>query len=273
LKILATYNIKGGVGKTATTVNLAYLCAREGARTLVWDLDPQGAATFYFRVRPRLKGGSKRFLRRRRRIEALVRGTDYEWLDLLPADFSNRKLDALLERAKKPRRQLARLLEPFTASYDYLFVDCAPSISLVSEGVFVAADAILVPTIPTTLSLRTLVQLRKHIRAKIDEPPRVLPFLCMVDLRTSLHRKVCQQVQDEGSFLTSRIPYSAAIEQMGLHRAPLPAYAPRSGPARAYGSLWHEIKAIVNNPWFAPASDSLTSDILSVAEPARETHE
>jgi chromosome partitioning protein len=272
VKTVAIYNIKGGVGKTATTVNLAYLCAREGARTLVWDLDPQGAATFYFRVRPRLKGGSKGLLRGKRRVESLVRGTDYEWLDLLPADFSNRKLDSLLQRSKRPRKELARRIGPFASLYDYLFIDCAPSASLVSEGIFVAADAILVPTIPTTLCLRTLARLRKHLRAKIDEPPRVLPFLCMVDLRTSLHREICEQIQEEGGFLASRIPYSAAVEQMGLHRAPLPAYAPRCGPARAYESLWREVKARLNNPWFEPAAETFCEEPLPAEEPAEEMH-
>ena len=62
IKILATYNIKGGVGKTAAAINLAWLAAQEGARTLVWDLDPQGASTFYFRVKPKIKGGGERLV-------------------------------------------------------------------------------------------------------------------------------------------------------------------------------------------------------------------
>jgi cellulose biosynthesis protein BcsQ len=63
MRIIGVYNIKGGVGKTATAVNLAYLAARDGLRTLVWDLDPQGAASFYFRIKPRIKGGSTKMLR------------------------------------------------------------------------------------------------------------------------------------------------------------------------------------------------------------------
>ena len=70
MKVLASYNIKGGVGKTSTAVNLAYLAAREGRRTLLWDLDPQGAATYLFRVRPRVKGGGRGLVTRKRPMEA-----------------------------------------------------------------------------------------------------------------------------------------------------------------------------------------------------------
>jgi cellulose biosynthesis protein BcsQ len=64
-RVLATYNIKGGVGKTSAAVNLAYLAARDGASTLLWDLDPQGASTYLFRVRPKVRGGVRKLVRRR----------------------------------------------------------------------------------------------------------------------------------------------------------------------------------------------------------------
>jgi len=66
--VLATYNIKGGVGKTSAAVNLAYLSARGGARTLLWDLDPQGASTYLFRVKPKVKGGGRKLVRAKRRV-------------------------------------------------------------------------------------------------------------------------------------------------------------------------------------------------------------
>ena len=106
MRIIGVYNIKGGVGKTATAVNLAYLSAQEGFRTLVWDLDPQGAATYYLRVKPKIKGGGRKLVRGQRELDGLIKGSDFENLDLLPADFSYRHMDLALGEAKKPTKQL-----------------------------------------------------------------------------------------------------------------------------------------------------------------------
>lgn len=244
MRVFATYNIKGGVGKTATAVNLAYLSALEGYRTLVWDLDPQGAATFYFRVKPKIKGGGGKLIRGKRDIELTIRGTDYDGLDLLPADFSYRNMDLDLMTRKDPTAQLAKLLLPLSMQYDYLFLDCAPSISLVSEGVFVAADALLVPTIPTTLSLRTLEQLHRHLIERGSLSPELLPFFSMVDRRKSLHRNVSENRHEHPvPLLESSIPYSSIVEQMGVYRKPLTAFAASSPAAKAYDALWREISS------------------------------
>ena len=242
MRVFATYNIKGGVGKTATAVNLAYLAARGGARTLIWDLDPQAAATFYFRVRAKVKGGAKKLLKGKRPLDATIRGTDFEGLDILPADFTYRNMDLDLVQSKKPTRQMASLLLPLSLQYDYLFLDCAPSISLVSESIFVAADVLLSPTIPTTLSLRTLDQLNQHLRDRGATRPQLYPFLCMVDRRKSLHKRICASpTEHHPDMLETAIPYSSLVEQMGLRRAPLPSFAPSAEPTRAYEALWSEI--------------------------------
>ena len=230
VKVLATYNIKGGVGKTATAVNLAYLAAREGTPTLVWDLDPQGAASFYFRIKPRIKGGGKRLVSGKRELEDCIRGTDYEGLDLLPADFSYRNMDLFLEHSKKPAQRLQQLLEPLAGEYDYVFLDCPPSISLVSENVFYAADAVLVPTIPTPLSLRTFRQIRKFLAARDLASLRVLPFFAMAGL------------------LRTSIPYTSEVERMGVFRAPLGSFAGRSWAAQCYENLWDDVKQQLHGP-------------------------
>jgi len=243
VKVIATYNIKGGVGKTATAVNLAWLAAQEGAPTLVWDLDPQGAASYYFRIKPRIKGGGRKLLQGKRDLERYIRGTDYDWLDLLPADFSYRNMDIFLDHTKKPDQRLRKLLEPFRNEYYYVFLDCPPSISLTSENVFAAADALLVPTIPTTLSLRTYRQIMRFFKQNNMDMVKLLPFFTMVDRRKNLHCSIVDQASAlPGDFLATRIPYSSDVEQMGLHRAPVGEYAPSSISARSYASLWRDIK-------------------------------
>ena len=243
MKVLATYNIKGGVGKTSTAVNLAYLAAREGKRTLLWDLDPQGAATFIFRVRPRVKGGAHALVTRRRPIEEALKATDFEGLDLLPADFSYRHMDLELDDTKKRTTRLSQLLESVADEYDIAFLDCPPSVSLVSENVMHAADTLLVPLIPATLSLRTLDQLTRFIADSENRKPEVVAFFSMADQRKRLHREVIESIpRVQLRVAQTIIPSLAIIEQMAERRAPVPAFAPTSRAALCYEQLWAEVR-------------------------------
>jgi chromosome partitioning protein len=238
-RVLATYNIKGGVGKTSAAVSLACLAAGEGARTLLWDLDPQGASTYLFRVKPKVKGGGRKLVRGKTDAAARIKGTDYERLDLLPADFSYRHMDLALDASKRPTRRLARVLVPLKPDYDYIFLDCPPSISLVSESVFEAADALLVPVIPATLSSRTFDQLERVI----GDDLQVLAFFSMVDGRKRLHREVIERMAGEHrEVLRTAIPASADVERMGSRRTVLDEFAPRGRAALAYRELWREVR-------------------------------
>jgi cellulose biosynthesis protein BcsQ len=254
VRVLAILNIKGGVGKTATAVNLGFLAAREGLRTLIWDLDPQGASSFYLRVKPKIRGGGKKLVRGKLDVDGLIKGSDYEGLDLLPADFSYRKMDIALDGTRKPKRQLGRLIEPLSAHYDLALLDCPPGMTLVLESVFAAAEGLLVPTIPSALSMRTLDQLARHLRKKGPRDLTVLPFFSMVDRRRKMHREVVDGARDGPShFLKAAIPYSSTVERMGLHRMPLAAYAPRSRAATAYRALWAEVNERLPDPGRSPA--------------------
>lgn len=237
-QVLATYNIKGGVGKTSAAVNLAYLAAHGGARTLLWDLDPQGGSTYLFRIKPKIKGGARKLVRGKNDAAGQIKGTDYERLDLLPADFSYRHMDLALDAAKRPTRRLARVLAPLRDEYDYVLVDCPPSISLVSESVFRAADALLVPLIPATLSARTLEQIERVV----DHGTGLLPFFSMADPRKRMHREVMERVASQHpEMLRTAVPFAADVERMGARRMVLDEFAPRGRAARAYRELWQEI--------------------------------
>jgi cellulose biosynthesis protein BcsQ len=244
MKILATYNIKGGVGKTSTAVNLSYLAAQDGLRVLLWDLDPQAAASYLFRIRPRVKGGGKALISGSREIEDSIKGTDFDRLDLLPADFTYRHLDLVLDATKKPTRRLARLLAPLSDEYDVIFLDCPPGISLLSESVLQAADTLLIPLIPTILSLRTLDQLTEFIGGFDGQRPSVLAFFSMIDRRKRLHLEIAERLPTErGDVATASIPALSLIERMAVERAPVAAFAPHSRAAQRYRELWAEVRA------------------------------
>lgn len=242
MRVVATYNIKGGVGKTSAAVNLGFAGAGEGHRTLLWDLDPQAAATYLFRIRPRVKGGGKGLIRGSRSLESAIKGTDFDGLDLLPADFTYRNLDIVLDDTKKPTRRLAKLLAPLSDDYDLVILDCPPSISLVSENVLHAADLVLVPLIPTTLSTRTLDQLTDFVAGFDGHRPEVMAFYSMVDRRKKLHRDVMTQLDSTDITVAgSVVPALSVIEQMAVQRAPVGAYAPSGKAAQAYANLWAEV--------------------------------
>ncbi|MBN2231750.1 MAG: ParA family protein [Deltaproteobacteria bacterium] len=244
--VIALYNIKGGVGKTAAAVNLAFEAARDGKKTLLVDLDPQGSASYYFRVRPAKKLKGKQLVSADDKLEAAIRGTDYPHLDLLPATFSFRKLDQLLDGAKHSKTRLGHTLAAFGGDYHYVILDCPPNITLASENVFNAADWIVVPTIPTTLSLRTWEQLNRFFADKRLPEGKLRPFLSMAETRKRMHREVLDELPEtEPRLLPTVIPYLADIEQMGEYRAPVAAARPHSRGGRAYRQLWRDIEAVM----------------------------
>jgi chromosome partitioning protein len=244
VKVVACYAIKGGVGKTSTAVNLAYLAAADGRRTLLWDLDPQGAATYLFRVKPKVRGGGDALVERRRPLEDSIKATDFDGLDLLPADFSYRHLDLVLDATKKPTERISRLLKPLADHYDVVVLDCPPSVSLLSESVVRAADVIVVPIVPSALSLRTFDQMLEHLVAPSKANPRIVGFFSMVDRRRRQHREVVEWLPTQRPQVSALVvPATTIVEAMGLERAPVSVYAPQSAAALAYGELWQLVDA------------------------------
>jgi chromosome partitioning protein len=248
MKVVATYNIKGGVGKTSTAVNLGYLAARDGLRTLVWDLDPQGSATYMFRVKPKVKGGGKALVQGRRTVGEAIKATDFDRLDVMPADFSYRNLDLDLDSTKRPTDRLRRLIAPLKDEYDLIVLDCPPSVSLVSENVVRACDILLVPLIPAVLSVRTFDQLIDFVGGMPGRKPQVIAFLSMVDRRKKDHREFTERLpHDRLAVVTEAIPNRAVIEQMAQQRAPVPVFAPRSSATTAYEALWERVRSTLTD--------------------------
>ena len=242
MTIVALYSIKGGVGKTAAAVNLAFLAARAGIRTLICDLDPQSSTTFYFRVKPILKSKLKKVIKGTRALSESIKATDFDRLDLLPADLSLRNLDLLLD-SRSSRFPLGEILAPLKSEYDLIFLDAPPNLTLLSENIFRVANFVLVPIVPTTLSERTWEQLNHFFVDQDLARQKLWGFFSMVDGRKTLHRQTMTSMfAGGGNLLQSKVPFLSEIERMGLTREPVPHTYPRGHAAQAYLSLWSELR-------------------------------
>jgi chromosome partitioning protein len=243
MKIVAVYNMKGGVGKTTTAVNLSYLAAKTGLRVLLWDLDPQAASSFAFRVQPHGEGFNKKWMESGQVLAAAIKETDYSNLDMLPADFTYRKIDRLLGNLGKPERVVASLLDTFRLDYDLVVLDCPAGFSLLIEGIFGAADVMLVPSIPTVLSLRTLAKLVEWA-IHSDSTSELAAFFSMVDRRKVLHRRVYEWSAGHPEiFLRGHIPSASIVEKMAVRRTPLAVFAPREDATAAFAGIWDELQS------------------------------
>jgi cellulose biosynthesis protein BcsQ len=242
MHVVAVTNIKGGVGKTTTAVNLAYLAAQSGRSTVLWDLDPQGAATYTLRGEPNDRASAKKLVRGKRELLELVAPTPYSGLSLVPSDFSFRNLDVHLSERKHPTERLMMMTRSLHDAIELLILDCPPGMTLLTENVLRAADALVVPVVPAPLSLRMLDQLGEFIRHTGWTDIRILPFFSMVDRRKSLHDAVIANARiRHPEMLATEIPYWSDIERMTVRRAPLPAFAPASPAAVLYAGLWKEV--------------------------------
>ena len=242
MEIIGVYNIKGGVGKTTTAVNLAYRSAAEDWPTVLWDLDPQGAATYLLQGEPRATAGAKELIRRDTALRDIVVPTKHPRLDLIPADFSYRRMDVHLNKKQGAATWLLKLMRPLQGRYACLILDCPPGVSLVSENVMHASDALVVPLMPAPLSARTLEQLFEFVTARGWNDINIVPFFSMVDRRRSLHTHTVAQLRERfPAILQTEVPYGSEFERMAARRAPIESYAPASAAAETYRALWREI--------------------------------
>ncbi|WP_207497301.1 ParA family protein [Aridibaculum aurantiacum] len=241
MTVLAFYNQKGGVGKTAASVNLAYLSALQGYTTLLWDLDPQAAAGFYFQVESNKKDEAKKILSNEIDLPNSIQSTGYENLDIIPSDLSARNAEVLLSE-KQGKKRIAAALKTLKNRYDIIILDCPPGLSVFHDSIFQAADWVLMPNIPTTLSLRSFDTVKEYFAQHNIEQTKIKSFFSMVDHRKNMHHEVLNQHYRNKFFFKNYIPYLSDVEKMGQQLAPVETYAHSSYAAQCFRDLWKEIK-------------------------------
>ncbi len=239
--VFMVYNLKGGVGKTTSCVNLSYLAAKEGFKTLVWDLDPQGACSYYFNNQKPSNLQADKLLQKKATLKQ-INETAFSNLDLLPSTEEYRNLVSSLTHNEKGSKKLTQLFSAFDKEYQVLFIDCPPTFSQLADELFLRSDFIIMPSIPSTLSERASNQIQSFLDQRKFQHLKLMSFYNLVDTRKKLHKTILSQ-RNLSNQLKTFIKSSSIIENMGLHQKPLNAYD-NSDAAKSYATLWDEIKTL-----------------------------
>ena len=248
-KIIAIANQKGGVGKTTTSVNLAACIAEAGKSVLMVDLDPQGNTTSGLGRTANARNSVYDAMMGRARYEDCVQKTDQKKLKLIGSDI--RLAGAEVELVSVPEREfyLKRLLAPSRGDFDFIFIDCPPSLSLLTLNAMAAADSVLVPIQCEYYALEGVTSLMDTInRVKRSFNPHLEIegiLLTMLDGRTNLGLQVVDTVKKHfrKAVFATTIPRNVRLGEAPSHGEPINIYDPKSTGAIAYHALAKEVIA------------------------------
>jgi chromosome partitioning protein len=247
---IACSNQKGGVGKTTTVVNLATYLALLGDRVLVIDLDPQGNATSGFGIdKSAVDGSIYDALIAGRPLSELHVSTAVDGLRLVPSSIALAGAEVELVNEEGRERRLARAIAAERDGWDWILVDCPPSLGLLTVNALTGTDAVLIPLQCEYYALEGLSQLlatvnliRDHLNPELGISGVVLT---MFDARTSLSAAVANEVRTHlaDAVFTTIVPRSVRLAEAPSHGKPIALYRPDSKGAEAYAALALELRA------------------------------
>ena len=271
-QMLACANQKGGVGKTTTVVNVAACLAGDGRRVLVVDLDPQGNATSGLGAERAAAGASVYdSLLGGVDIGSLIVPTETPGLSLVPSSIALAGAEVELAGVPQRERRLSRVIESVRSDFDDIFIDCPPSLGLLTVNALTAADAVLIPMQCEYYALEGLSQLIATIHLVRDHLNPALAVrgvvLTMFDTRTNLSAEVAAEVRTHlgAVVFDTVVPRSVRLAEAPSHGRPIARYAPDSRGATAYRALATELEARLDQdalsattPRMSDASPSIT---------------
>ncbi|MBQ9210281.1 MAG: ParA family protein [Clostridia bacterium] len=246
-KIIAITNQKGGVGKTTTAVNLSAWLAEMGKKTLMVDLDPQGNTTSGLGCRVKENNSIYDALMGRAEMEDCVQKTGVKKLKLIGSDIRLAGAEVELVGEEKREYYLKTLLAPLREDYDYIMIDCPPSLSLLTLNALAAADSVLIPIQCEYYALEGVTSLMNTVsRVKKTMNPRLEiegVLLTMLDGRTNLGLQVVEQVKKhfKKEVFATTIPRNVRLGEAPSHGEPIHIYDPKSSGALAYHALAKEV--------------------------------
>jgi chromosome partitioning protein len=271
VKKIAIYNIKGGVGKTTTTINLACLLASKGLSVLVWDLDPQGGASYFFNKQNKNTNTHARLFDKYITIYDVISPSDSYQIDVISNDpvFSDQFFNksSTITALNFINHELMKIsLAEVEDDYDICLIDCSPGKFMLHDNIFNAADLLLIPNIPAPLSIYCNNTLLDDLGKKLTLQKKVLSFYNMVQINKTLHRYYLDNMDPaSANQLVNHIPFYAEIESVNFKKESIFHSIKNLKTNVFYENLWKEICEKMS--W---STELQTGKLFAINQPAAE---